>query len=50
MPYGDPKAACSRALRDAIEFVETLRDRFEVTSLTVSQTHIAFRELAAPAC
>lgn len=50
MPYGDADAACTKALHDAIEFADALRARFEVTSLTVSQTHIAFRELAASAC
>jgi hypothetical protein len=50
MPYGDAAAACSRALQAAIEFVDALRGRFEVTSMTVSQAHIEFRRLAAPAC
>jgi hypothetical protein len=50
MPYGDLAAACSQALRAAIEFVDALRGRFQVTSVTVSQAHIEFRRLAAPAC
>lgn len=49
-PYGDAAAACTRALQSAIEFVESLRSRFQVTSLTVAQAHSEFRRLAAPAC
>ncbi|MBO0702919.1 MAG: hypothetical protein J2P38_08300 [Candidatus Dormibacteraeota bacterium] len=49
-PYGEGGAPCTRALHGAIEFVEALRDRFQVTSLTVTQAHIEFRRLAAPAC
>lgn len=49
-PYGDAAAACTQALQSAIEFVESLRGRFQVTSTTVAQTHTEFRRLAAPAC
>jgi hypothetical protein len=50
MPYGDAAANCTKALQSAIEFVEALRSRFEVTSMTVSQAHSEFRRLTAPAC
>jgi hypothetical protein len=50
LPYGDAAATCTKALGDAIEFVDGLRDRFEVTSMTVSQAHSEFRRLATPAC
>ncbi len=49
-PYGDPKAPSTRTLQNAIEFVEKLRSRFQVTSMTVAQTHSEFRRLVAPAC
>lgn len=49
-PYGEDAAPCTRALLGAIEFVEALHDRFQVTSLTVTQAHTEFRRLAAPAC
>jgi len=50
LPYGDAAADCTKALRDAIEFVDGLGERFEVTSMTVSQAHSEFRRLAATAC
>lgn len=49
-PYGDAAAACTRALQSAIEFVESLRSRFQVTSMTVAQAHSEFRRLAAATC
>ena len=50
LPYWDAAAACTKALQNAIEFVDALRARFQVTSMTVSQAHSEFRRLGAPAC
>lgn len=49
-PYGDPAAPCTRALQGAIDFVDALQSRFQVTSMTVAQAHTEFRRLAAAAC
>lgn len=49
-PYGDADAPCTRALQSAIDFADSLRERFQVTSMTVAQAHSEFRRLVAPAC
>lgn len=50
LPYGDESTPCMRALREALEFVDVLRDRFRVSSLTVSQAHTEFRRPAVSPC
>lgn len=50
LPYGESAAPCTRALAEAMEFVDGLRERFEVTSMTVSQAHTEFRRLGVSPC